>query len=512
MNNVSSPSTASNKPLLVVVPKRPNETVAPLRDLLAQHEELFDRNGPVRVFRNADGVYQSVNLTESDVVRLGHDIAFVAKEVETASGTQFAPEEISERIAKMYLRWAGGWNLRRLAGFATSPLLRPDGSFVAGDGYDPETGIVLDKVPDLSSAIPPSPTEREASDALHRLRSMFRTFAFADATFADEDGYRCVDLDAPIGHDESAFLYGLLTAVTRPSLETAPGLLITAPLISGAGTGKGLLARCVGLIGFGHKPKAMNFGNSQTEFNKRLSAALLRSDPVFLLDNLNDATLRSDQLATVLTESRAEIRPLGRSEVRELNTQTMLIVTGNGLGLTEDLIRRFLHVRLEAGTENPESRIFPFDVVSEVAANRERLLIDALTIWRWGRTNGGIVPGKPLGSYSTWSSWVRDPLLALGVKDPVDRIAAMKSEDPARTRIAEMFERWWQTNGDRWFVQADLPASIFEDYFPDGYSRQRLATELKRLQNVRIAGFHFHVEKGGSKWVVDRYRLTKESR
>jgi hypothetical protein len=45
-----------------------------------------------------------------------------------------------------------------------------------------------------------------------------------------------------------------LTAVCRPSLWRTPGMLITAPAVPGAGSGKGLLVRVICMIAFGVRP------------------------------------------------------------------------------------------------------------------------------------------------------------------------------------------------------------------------------------------------------------------
>jgi hypothetical protein len=94
-------------------------------------------------------------------------------------------------------------------------------------------------VPDLQ--IPESPTRADAKAALRLLRESFRTFPFADAARRTDPklGVEVVNLDHAPGMDESAFLVGLLTAICRPGLWLAPGFLVRAPEISGAGTGKG---------------------------------------------------------------------------------------------------------------------------------------------------------------------------------------------------------------------------------------------------------------------------------
>jgi hypothetical protein len=41
---------------------------------------------------------------------------------------------------------------------------------------------------------------------------------------------------------------------------------------------------------------------------------------------------------------------------------------------------------------------------------------------------------RPLGSFEQWAEWCRDPPLALGCRDPVERIDAVKSDDPHAAR------------------------------------------------------------------------------
>ena len=80
---------------------------------------------------------------------------------------------------------------------------------------------------------------------------------------------------------------------------------------------------------------------------------------------------------------------------------------------------------------------------------------NALNSWsRCSRSGGGvartrqqITRGKPLGSFETWAEWCRDPLLTLGCRDPVERIEALKANDPRRQRIAELFQVWWEHHG-----------------------------------------------------------------
>ena len=189
-------------------------------------------------------------------------------------------------LAVMYLDWRGQWKLPPLSGIASAPLLQDDGTIHSAAGYDTVSGMWRENVPELSALIPDSPTAEEAAAALSLIRETFKTFCFADAVIVDAPtlGVAVVDTSLPPGKDESAFLIGLLTAVCRPSLHLAPGLLLRAAPMSGAGAGKGLLARCISLIAFGREPHAVTGGGNIEELEKRIAAELIEGSPTLFLD------------------------------------------------------------------------------------------------------------------------------------------------------------------------------------------------------------------------------------
>ena len=210
--------------------------------------------------------------------------------------------------------------------------------------------------------------------------------------------------------------------------------MLRAPEISGAGTGKGLLVRSICAIAFGVQPRAFTRGGDRQELDKRLASELIEAAPILFLDNVNGTMLRSDTLASVLTERPARVRPLGRTQMVALNSTAFIALTGNVLSLSEDLARRFIVCEFDAQCEDPEQRKFASGLLDDIGRCRAELLAAALTIWRWGRQNpADIGHGRPFGSFEQWSEWCRDPLLALGCRDPIDRIDEIKSDDPARS-------------------------------------------------------------------------------
>ncbi len=280
----------------------------------------------------------------------------------------------------MYLDMSGEWQLPALSGVTTSPLLSEDGTIRCADGYDPTTRLWCCGVKELK--LPTEVSRADAEVALARLRRTFRTFPFADAPrcWDSSSGVEVVDVTKPPGRDESAFLVALLTAVCRASLWLAPGFLLTAPAISGAGSGKGLLVRAICGVAFGIRPRAFTGGEERKELDKRLAAEMIEAQPAVFLDNANGTTLRSDTLASVLTERPTRVRLLGQSRMVLLNSTAFVVITGNGLMVTEDLARRLIHCQLDARCEDPELRPFGTGFLDRIERQRAELLADALSI------------------------------------------------------------------------------------------------------------------------------------
>jgi hypothetical protein len=363
-----------------------------------------------------------------------------------------------------------------------------------------------ERLPDLSGELPEVPSLAHAEEALRFIRETFKTFCFADAQLVERNRMQVVDIAAPPAKDESAFLAALLTAVCRPSLDLAPGVLIRAAAVSGAGAGKGLLVRLIAEIAFGREPHAVTGGNTAEELEKRISAELMEGNPVLFLDNLNNTAFRSNLLASAITERPARVRLLGRSQMVALNPSAFVALTGNGLTVSEDLARRFITIELDPRTEDPESRHFTNDIRRDVAAHRSSLLAAALTIWRWGRLHE-IRQGRPLGSFETWCRWVRDPLVELGCRDPVERIAETKERDGRRQTTAEVFTTWWQRHGDKAMAARDLDTAVRDLLDPQNRGRQFVSAQLERLAGTRIASLVLTRQASAGKWGVTTYAM-----
>jgi hypothetical protein len=496
------------KPELIIHAGNLPATAEGLRDLFAASGKLFDRGLPVRVVRSADGGPPSaMPLTRHNVVIEGHRLC---QPMKINSNGEHVPVTLPDRVAQMYLDMSGEWDLPLLAGVSTAPLLSADGNVRAVDGYDPATRLWCCSIPALK--LPLRPSRVDAEVALRLLRQTFQTFPFGDASrhWDTSLGVEVTDVTTPPGRDESAFLVALLTAVSRASLWLAPGMLVTAPAVSGAGSGKGLLVRAICNIAFGIRPRAFTAGSERQELDKRLAAELVEAQPALFLDNANGIALRSDTLASVLTERPARVRLLGQTRMVPLNSTAFVAITGNGLTVTEDLARRFIPCELDARCEDPELRPFSTGFLDQIEQRRAELLTAVLTIWRWARQNATVLArGKSLGSFETWAEWCRDPLVALGCRDPVERIEVLKANDPRRQRIAELFNNWWEQHGATPIKANQLADSVKAIADPHGRGRQYLATFLSGLAGTHAAGFVLTRQQAAGKWTAATYELTK---
>ena len=508
---IDAAENVSEKPRLLVENWNPDLTVAGLRDILADTSGLYDRGVPVRLaFDQIQKGTVAQILTPHALVLMAHGVCrpYARK---PKDGTFIEVDvRLPHSFAVMYLDWRGEWQLPPLNGIASSPLLQNNGTINSTEGYDQASGMWCEDVPDLAALVPEQPTRDDAEAALRLIRETFKTFCFADAeTVDDASGIAVVDTAKAPGRDESAFLVALLTAVCRPSLYLAPGVLLRAAPMSGAGAGKGLLARCICIIAFGRDPHAVTSGATPEELEKRIAAELIEGSPALFLDNLNNTAFKSDLLASAITERPARVRPLGKSQMVPLNASAFVILTGNGLTVSEDLARRFIMVEFDPRTEDPEARPFKIDIRAEVRKRRKELLAALLTIWRWGRIANDIKPGQTLGSFEQWCRWVRDPLFALGCRDPAERVSEAKARDGRRREVSDLFTLWWEKHGDRPVAVSQFDPVVKALADPQDRGRQYLSARFEKLAGTRLAGFVLTRQEPIGRWGKATYALKR---
>jgi hypothetical protein len=270
------------------------------------------------------------------------------------------------QIVRMILTAERRWRFPRCNGIITTPTLRPDGSLLATPGYDPESQLYL--LPGFQlPPIPEQPSKDEARAALKTLTDLF-----CECSFKAAEG----EYEGRLNH--SVALSGLLTALVRGSLPTAPIYLIAADT---PGTGKSYLVDVVSMVATGRSCPVITASRSSDETEKRLGSILLDGSPIVSLDNCTH-DLGGDLLCQLSERPVIRIRILGRSDMPECESHTTVFATGNNIGLKGDMVRRGFVCKFEALDERPELRTYQHSPLKAAAADRGAYVAAALTIIR----------------------------------------------------------------------------------------------------------------------------------
>ncbi len=149
---------------LPVVPTHPDHVVDAIATILAAQPHIFDRDMPVTLSRDAGSGGLRIEPMPADrVVTEVHRAARPFEYVVNKETGEFEEQdcELPVRFANRYLaESAQSRRLRPLNGTTSAPLLKPDGTIVAVQGYDPDTALWCHDVPDVTGLVPPQPEPR----------------------------------------------------------------------------------------------------------------------------------------------------------------------------------------------------------------------------------------------------------------------------------------------------------------------------------------------------------------
>ncbi len=375
----------------------------------------------------------------------------------------------------------GDWNVPTLVGVISCPTLRPDGSLLATQGFDPATQLLLVEPP----AMPPirdKPTRKDAIAALKLLKNLLTEFPFVDKVSG------------------AVALCGIITPVVRGALPV------------------------------------MAAGANEEELEKRLGASLLAGQPLISIDNVN-GELGGDALCQAIERPIVDVRILGKSEKVRIEARgTTLFCTGNNITLVGDLCRRAITSTLDPEMERPELRQFKHDPVGMVLEDRGKYIAAALTIVRAYIVAGRPDPAAKLASFEGWSDNVRSALVWCGEDDPVISMEAAHDEDPQRAELADMISVWADEFDVGYDHRVTLSSLIeqaeetmqtfngFEPKLPELLTILQQITQTKRGQKLNILtlgrwvrtnkgriinGMRFANEsnpKGGSTWWIEKVK------
>jgi len=288
--------------------------------------------------------------------------------------------------------------------------------------YHRETGLIVDS--DLAIDLPEKISRGHIDAAVESLREVVCDFPF----------------ESPV--HQAAWFAALLTPLARFAFNgPAPLFLFDA---NTRGSGKTLLAECIGHIVTGGAMNVGTYTNDENELRKRITAIAIRGSLLVLLDNLG-GFIKNPTLDAALTATHWDDRILGENRMISPPLLATWYASGNNCQLFTDTIRRTCLIRLATDQERPEERndFKHSDLIRWVGSERPRLLAAAFTILK-GSTSAGMPDQKPSpwGSFSGWSDLIRGTIVHAGLTDPGETRTTISNSDPTTEALAMLLELW----------------------------------------------------------------------
>jgi primase-helicase-like zinc-binding protein len=329
------------------------------------------------------------------------------------------------RIAKIIQSRRNYPAVSPIEGIVHAPTFLADGSVLTTKGYDRRTGLYLAGAVDFP-AVPQSPTLADAETARDEILEVVCDFPFAN------DAHK------------AAWLALALTPAARFAFDGPSPLGAFDSNVRGSGKSKA--ADSIAMIHLGTDMPRTAYPDSDDELRKAITAALLASELMMLLDNVA-RMLGGPALDALLTATGWNERILGQSKLTgRLTATTLWLASGNNLVFGADTSRRSLACRLESREENPEERqgFKHPDLLGWVKQNRGRLAVAAVTILRAYHVDGR--PKLNLnqwGSFEGWSNLVRNAVVWCGMEDPgATRQEVREQSDREAGLLRQLLAAW----------------------------------------------------------------------
>jgi hypothetical protein len=334
------------------------------------------------------------------------------------------PGSISDKLARTVL--ASPYFLEQLLPVSAFnsirlPVIRDNGVVeMLPEGYDHQSGILTVTKKGTESLDP----RFTLSQSVEYFRGILDEFCF----HAD-DRERAI----------AVTLAGALTLFCRhmlPDTISRPGFLFTA---NSPGAGKTLLAK-LAMVGPAELPGARTAPSENDEMEKIILAKVLGGRSVIFFDNLK-GNLSSPALESLITSPYYEGRTLGHSKETRMIHGITVFVTGNGLSVSQDLGRRFLHVDLFLTEANSEDRKIRRTLDDFTLLEERPKILQAL----WAIVNAWNNAGKPRAktvhnSFAAWSTLIGGILENAGFASAFGKFQGQESGDQTTDNIEHLID------------------------------------------------------------------------
>jgi hypothetical protein len=336
----------------------------------------------------------------------------------------------------------------------TTPVVKKDGSLLAPNGLDRESGVVFRIDQALRDLLP-----RREDCTPDAVREAMRFLT---------DEWLC---DVTTDYAGKCTLIALaLTLIQRGLLPARPGFIVTA---GQRGGGKTTAINMVVLAVSGREAAAVAWSNDPEERRKSMLAHLGEGVSEIVYDNMSRGYLiNCPHIDKVLTGETHTDRILGESEKRTVSTKAVFIWTGNNIGAKGDTVSRTLPVRIETDRPDPENRPFKHpDPIGWTRSNRGAVLRALYTLLMGNQRHE---TNKPQGRFKEWWHLVGAPVEyaasliggeAVSFGDMWLDAEAGDEEVSDTTDLISALQRW--KPGLERFTSADL-AGVLNDVWGSG--------------------------------------------
>ncbi len=419
----------------------PRQLSLDLVDVLARESggtRLFRRNRQlVRVLRGDTEALRAGDLESDGLQREILDVAAPYRMVPQMDGP---PEPVLVPVPGVLLGLIADHpdEFPRLASIARSPIVRPDGTVCAENGYDEVTGVLIDLSEGvLGISVPEHPTDAEIALARELLLDLF---AMDGAGGYDGWVFKTVA-------DQTNAVAALVSGPVRPA--TGPSPLFVVDGLE-PGSGKGGLVEVQSRIFTGDEAPMMAIPDSNTEVDKRITTEVKEASAMIVLDEVQDSEtgrckLDSASLRAALTAKTIRSRVLGESQGMSGPNGALWWATGNNVQVPADMARRVVPIQLDSDRPNLKDRKnFKYDLDTHVPAHRREYLEAVLTLIRAWYDRGQPEAPRHFGfaSFTEWQRIVGGIMHLAGFKDFLGNVMAVREASDSESVDNRMHLEW----------------------------------------------------------------------
>jgi len=426
----------------IIVDHRVDRMADQAIERLAKDDSIYQREGElVAVFQAESGIPDVVATGAPFIRSLKEDrlrdrlSAIGAAFVRPVKDDTFRAVAVPPEVLRIVVARGKYPGVRGIVGIIESPCVRPDGTILTREGYDPATGLWHEPSVVVPAVL--DPNRDEAIAAWQRLVDLF-----SDFPFEHQDQVAVV-------------IAALLTVLARPAIDgPTPAFAFDATT---QGSGKTLLAKIVYKLATGRESGEIGFPYDAAEQEKVFGGLTRDGASLVVFDNLKDGSVfGGPTLDRLLTTTRNKFRVLGKSETVEMPWRAVIVLTGNNISPAKDTARRVLQVRLQPESEVPAERTgFKIgNILRHVGEHRASLLRDALTVLRGAAVGGA--KGKSIGSYEAWALQINAAVQWVSGIDLTKHFAISTGDDPETAAAKVLF-------------------AAFETHFPNGATAKQIS-------------------------------------